>query len=189
LLAAGDDELTHQQEQAVLFLLTAKTVAAAAKKMKVSPTTIFNWLKTPAFRHRLAVARREVTDQAISVAGDDLAKLAKDAIRTLKRNLTARGNPAVQVRAATVVLDKLVGWKAVVDLHAEIEELKAMLERRSADDHRTDGGIQASPGEGGASPPAGESGTRPPAGEPGATVRGDGVDPGPVAGEFPLFDQ
>jgi DNA-binding phage protein len=99
----ADDDLTARQEKAVLAVLAAKSYAAAARQAGVSETTLHEWLRLPAFQSKLREARTRLIDRTVTA----LAQTATDAVAALKRNLRAKGNPGVQVRAA-VELDTTI---------------------------------------------------------------------------------
>lgn len=174
------EELTPLQDAAILAVLTCRTLRLAAKKAGVSHQTLYNWLDDPAFQRGLTAARKRLVSHAVS----QLAQVATDAVAALKRNLTAKGNPGVQVRAAVGLLDQLVKVGAVADLAAEVAELREEM-RRNADARGGDAGTGVASEGSGEPRPENEPGPRPTPGGPDAAVPGDGVGTGPVAGGVP----
>ena len=59
------ETLTDRQEEGVEALLATISVGAAAQQIGVSRTTIYRWLKQPAFAERLREARHEAMRRGI----------------------------------------------------------------------------------------------------------------------------
>jgi len=111
-----------RQDRAIVALLAEPSIEAAAKTAEVSDVTIWRWMKQPEFKSRLRDARRAVVEGAIG----HLQQAAVEAVETLRRSLTC-GQPATEVRAATVILDQAVRAVELFDLAERIEHLEARL--------------------------------------------------------------
>lgn len=179
-----ETELTPKQNEVILALLGSVTVRGAARKAKVAVRTIYDWMREPAFKREYRRAQTFLLQQSLA----ELVELSKDAVAALRRNFRCKV-PAVEVRAALGVLDKAINGQAMAEMQAEIEELRAMLERGpdGADTRGVEGGTgpaQAEPqtaGEqGGAGPGGGRAG-----GGPGSGVPPGGAGARPVAGGVP----
>ena len=81
--------------------------------------TLKSWLAQPGFKAAYRRARTAVVEEAVS----SLQRSCTTAVEALVRNM-ASGPPAVQVRAAKVVLDQAVRGAEVLDLLARVEELE-----------------------------------------------------------------
>lgn len=177
--SSRSDDLTLQQLEAITALLSKKTIAQAAKVVKVSDRTLYRWLEEPAFAREFRRAKKRMLEHSLTA----LNKLAAKAIETLGKNLTTRGEHSVQVRAAKVILDKAINGQALVDLQAELDELRA--ERMNANHSRVESRSQ----EGAGGVPEEVRSAQPDAGPPpsgsDAPLPGDGMDAGPVAGAVP----
>jgi hypothetical protein len=186
-VAQGAEKLSARQERAILALLGSSTVKKAAELCGVSEATLFKWRAEPLFSLRLSYVRKIVTEQAFNAVGADLQAIGRNAVETIKRNLNPPAPPAVQVRAATVALDKLANWQMVADLQDQIEELKAQLaERTDGEPRGSEGGSAEAPGEGlGAGEPHGPGGAGAAEGGPDAPVQGARLGSGPGADEVP----
>ena len=115
--------LTPRQEKAIAALLECNTIKAAAKKTGVSDTALRNWLRDDElFKARYSDALQEIANQSIK----ELSKNAKEACETLKRNLKCKV-PAVEVRAAVAILDKVLSSQIIADMQSQIEELRGLL--------------------------------------------------------------
>ncbi|HYH65428.1 MAG TPA: hypothetical protein VD866_12100 [Urbifossiella sp.] len=171
------EELTTQQDRAILAVLSCRTLRLAAKKAGVSHQTLYNWLDLPTFQRHLSAARKRLISHAVS----QLAQVATDAVDALRRNLKAKGNPGVQVRAAVGLLDQLVKVGAVADLAAEVAELREEM-RRNADARNGDEGGSRTQAGGGAAAAGADPRVGPPADGPDVPDGGGGADAGPLAG-------
>jgi hypothetical protein len=115
-----------RQERAIVALLSKPWIGAAAKTADVSHVTLWRWMKRPDFRARLRNARRAVVEGAIG----RLQQAATEAVSTLQRNMTC-GTPAVEVRAATAILDQAIRAVKLFDVVERVEQLEARLADRA----------------------------------------------------------
>jgi hypothetical protein len=63
--------------------------------------TLWRWLQDPSFDAQYRAARKQVVERAVS----ELQLATCEAVLTLRRNLKSE-NPAIQVRAAQIILDQ-----------------------------------------------------------------------------------
>jgi len=117
-------KIDRKGEALIAALLTETTHAAAAVKAGVSEATVQRWLKDASFQAAYRTARRAVVASAVG----RLQQVTVEAVETLQRNLTC-GNPAVEVRAAVAVLQQALNATELADLAAEIEAVKAKLNK------------------------------------------------------------
>ena len=68
MAANRPDNLSPEQEEGILALLTEPTVAKAAEKCGVSERALYYWLDEPAFEAAYCKARRKLFRQAMNVA-------------------------------------------------------------------------------------------------------------------------
>jgi len=123
------EKLTRKQEQAIATLLTEPTLGVAAAKCGVAESTLWRWLRRPDFQSAYQLARRSVVDAAVA----NLQQAATEAVACLRRNLTC-GNPGVEVRAAGVVVDHVLGTLDRLDLEERLQRLEALPQVRDASD-------------------------------------------------------
>jgi hypothetical protein len=116
------DKLNRKQEQAIAALLSTSTIGEAAKACSVNDATMWRWLQLPDFQAAYRAARRQVVERAIT----ELQAAASEAVETLKRNLTCE-NPAVEIRAAQIVLEQAVRGVELIDLQERVERLEGLL--------------------------------------------------------------
>lgn len=119
-----DKSLTAKQQQLVTALLTARTVAEAAKEADISEATAYRWLALPHVHQSLMMARRRVLDSAVMGA----QAASRVAVKTLLECMGKDNPPAVRVRAAMSVLEVAFRGVELDDLAGRIEQLEQTLE-------------------------------------------------------------
>jgi len=108
----------RKKEEAIVALLTHRTMEEAARAVDVSTKTLLRWLKEPEFDNAYREAKRAAFAQSIA----RLHHLSSAAVSTLgKIMLDSATPPATRVRAADSILDHTA--KAI-----EIEEIEARVE-------------------------------------------------------------
>ncbi len=116
----SDENLTTKQETFLTALLTAPTVAEAARIAKVNDTTARRWLSQPHIRAAWLDMRRQVVDQALM----SVQSATRAAVATLLDCLKPKYPAGVRVRAATAILETAIRTVEIGDLAARIEELE-----------------------------------------------------------------
>src|SRR5262249_53408255 len=104
----------------------------AARGTGVAEVTIYRWLKLPHFQ----AAYREARDRVIEHAVARLSALYGDAAEAIGRNLRC-GNPGVEVRAATAVIQQLVALQSFQELEQQVADLARRVEVLSAENAST----------------------------------------------------
>jgi hypothetical protein len=117
------DKLNRKQEQAIAALLSASSIKVAATNCGMAEVTLWRWLQLPGFQTAYRAARRQVVERAVS----ELQAACGEAVETLKRNLTCE-NPAVEIRAAQIILEQAVKGVELIDLQERVERLESLLE-------------------------------------------------------------
>jgi transposase-like protein len=118
----------NKKEQAILALLQHGSVEKAAQGVGIHPSTLWRWLKQPAFQQKLREARREAFSQSIG----RLQQASPAAVGTLLRIMTDGHAPAgSRVRAAESVLAQSQKSFELEDLEVRIAQLE-----KSARDNR-----------------------------------------------------
>lgn len=113
--------LSRRQEQAIVALLSAPTVAAAAQLAHVGEASLFRWMASPGFRAALMAARRS----AVSVAVSRLQQASGEAVSVLTGIMLDEGvQPSARVIAAKAVLAMALHAVEIEDLAARIEALE-----------------------------------------------------------------
>lgn len=100
---AQKTELTTNQRRAIAALLACSSVESAARQCKLTPRTLYNYLRNTTFKAEL----RARQDETIAAASAALAGLAGEAIGTLRDVLKDdSATHASQVRAALGILQE-----------------------------------------------------------------------------------
>jgi hypothetical protein len=119
-------ELTKKQEEAILALLTNRSVEDAARAVNITPRTLYRWLNEPLFDKAYRKARRDSFGQGTA----RLQQASNAAVSSMLKIMVDPNTPAsTRLRAADLVLTH--GAKAI-----EIEDVEARvteLERAAAE--------------------------------------------------------
>ena len=114
--------LTRKAEQAIVALLEHPTIAEAAKACGLSERSMWRWLQREDFQARYKQAQRVVVDTSIT----ELQNATKEAVRTLRRNLTC-GNAFAENTAAQTILAQSLKAIEMQELQERITRLEQML--------------------------------------------------------------
>ena len=119
----------RKKEEAIVALLTTRTVEEAARAVGVSTKTLLRWMKEPEFDTAYRAAKRAAFGQSIA----RLHQLTSAAVTTLGKVMLEPGTPpATRVRAADSILNHTT--KAI-----EIEEIEARVAALEVAAQKTDG--------------------------------------------------
>ncbi len=115
--------LTPKQRRAVAALLTCGDVSAAAQAAGVNRGTLYRWLKQPAFQQAL----REAEGEALADLQRRLVSLGSDAADVLAAAMQTSEETRTRLRAADVVLGRLLQLRELIDLERRVSELERRL--------------------------------------------------------------
>jgi hypothetical protein len=116
--------LTPRQRKALEVLLVTGDVTQAAGAARVSRQTVHNWLKQAEFISALEEGERV----ALADISRALVRLGEQAIQTLETAMTAPEiHPSTKVRAADIVLARLLQLRELVQLEERITRLEEAL--------------------------------------------------------------
>jgi len=119
----------RKKEDAIVALLTTRTVEEAARVVGVSTKTLLRWMKELEFDTAYRAAKRAAFGQSIA----RLHQLTSAAVTTLGKVMLEPGTPpATRVRAADSILNHTT--KAI-----EIEEIEARVAALEVAAQKTDG--------------------------------------------------
>ena len=119
----------RKKEDAIVALLTTRTVEEAARAVGVSTKTLLRWMKELEFDTAYRAAKRAAFGQSIA----RLHQLTSAAVTTLGKVMLEPGTPpATRVRAADSILNHTS--KAI-----EIEEIEARVAALEVAAQQTDG--------------------------------------------------
>lgn len=109
-------------------LLTERTIGDAAEAAKVSRRTLTTWLGDAQFCAEL----RKATGEAIDATVRRLTHLSASAVDTLSDAMGSGELTGVRVRAADIVLGRLLALRELHDLEQRIAALEAATSREVA---------------------------------------------------------
>lgn len=115
----------RKKEQAIVALLSQRTVEEAARAIDVVPNTLLRWMKEPEFDSAYRAAKRAAFGQSIA----RLHHLSSAAVTTLGKVMLEPGTPpATRVRAADSILDHTIKAIEIEGLEARLTELERAAE-------------------------------------------------------------
>lgn len=115
--------MSRKCQEAVLALLTEKTVQAAAKKVGVSAKTLLLWQKIPEFQKLLREARERSFDHALS----RLQSVMLKAVAGLELVLGRKRGDDLRVKAADLILSHALKAAEVADIRERLEAVEETL--------------------------------------------------------------
>jgi len=122
--AAETSRIGRKKEEAILALLTHRTVEDAARACNKRTRTLYRWLREPEFKAAYSEARRTAFSQSLA----RLQQASSAAVSTLLKVMVDGAAPAsARVRAAATVLDHTAKATELEDL----EERLAAVEKES----------------------------------------------------------
>jgi len=120
-MADFSKKLTRKQEQAIVALLSTRSVEDAARACNTPVRTLYRWLKEPAFNAAYRAAKRVDFGQSIA----RLHHLSSAAVTTLGKVMLDQATPpATRVRAADSIVDHTTKAIEIEDIEARLAELE-----------------------------------------------------------------
>jgi len=114
-------KLGRKQEEAILALLTQRSVDEAARIAKVVPRTLYRWMKDPDFNAAYREAKRAAFSQSIA----RLHQMSSAAVSTLGKVIVDANTPAsTKVRAADSILNHTTKAIEIEDIAARVAALE-----------------------------------------------------------------
>ena len=120
-------ELSSKQRAAIAALIAGCNHQEAAARAGVHGNRIAEWLKDPAFIQGL----RDAEALALEAVSRDLLALASKARQALESVLDGNAADSIKLRAADVVLTKLLAIRELASLEARITALEAGQSERN----------------------------------------------------------
>jgi hypothetical protein len=118
-------KLTPRQERMAACLAAGKSKVDACRDCRVGMTTVYDWLRLPAFRERIEELRKELTDRAIGRLADLMAGKALDKLNDrLDRTDPETGEASVTLEDIRAAFELSINLQNAADLKARIEDLE-----------------------------------------------------------------
>jgi hypothetical protein len=116
----------RKKEDAIIALLTHRTIEEAARAVNVSTKTLLRWQKEPEFDAAYRAANRAAFGQSIA----RLHHLSSAAVSTLGKVMLDSATPAAtRVRAADSILNHTTKAIEIEDIEARVTELERAAEQ------------------------------------------------------------
>jgi hypothetical protein len=124
-MAGNVTKLRPKQEEAVIALLSNRSVEDAARAVKIAPRTLYRWLNEPEFDKAYRKARRTAFGQATA----RLQQMSGAAVATLgKMMVDQAAPPSTRVRAAECIISHAAKAIEIEDIEARVSELERAAE-------------------------------------------------------------
>jgi hypothetical protein len=124
-MVAPGGKFPREKEQAIIALLTNRSIEEAAKSIGIGTQTLLRWMKVPEFQAAYREAKREAFGQSIA----RMHYLTSAAVSTLgKIMLDPKTPPATRVRVADSILDHTAKAIETEDIDARVTELEQAAE-------------------------------------------------------------
>jgi len=124
-MVAPGGKFARKKEQAIIALLTHRSIEEAAKSIGIGTQTLLRWMRVPEFQAAYRAAKREAFGQSIA----RMHYLTSAAVSTLgKIMLDSRTPPATRVRAADSILDHTAKAVENEDIEARVAALEQAAE-------------------------------------------------------------
>ena len=124
------DTLRPEQEQGIAALLREPTVQKAAEAIGVDESTVYRWLREPAFTQMYRDARREAFRHAISLT----QKYAPHAVQTLMK---VASDPAASHSAKVAAATALLKFsRESIELDDVVERVEALEQAATEQENR-----------------------------------------------------
>ena len=120
------EKFGRKKEEAIIALLTHRSIEDAAKSINLNPNTLMRWLKMPEFDAEYRQARRIAYRQSTA----RLQQASGAAATTLAKVMVDPATPAaVKVRAAECILNHGLKGIEIEDIDARVTELEQGAEQ------------------------------------------------------------
>ena len=121
---ANDGKLTPKQRAFVRALLTERDTRAAAAACGIAERTAYRWIKRDDVQRALLSAEGEM----LSTVTRSLLQLASEAVNTLQEAMGGAEKASTKVRAANIVLSRLLQLRELVELERRVSELEEKVD-------------------------------------------------------------
>jgi hypothetical protein len=118
-------KLKPKQEDAIAALLSNRSVEDAARAVKITPRTLYRWLKEPDFDAAYRQTRRAAFGQCVA----RLQQASSAAVSVMLKILADASAPAsARLRAADMIVAHAAKAIEIEDVEARVSALEASIE-------------------------------------------------------------
>lgn len=127
-MSGHGEKFTRKMEVAIAALISAPSIAEAAKLAGIAEVTLWRWMKDTEFQSYYREARKQAVSQAIS----KLQKSSSEAVDVLKEVAEDKeASPNARVSAAKTILEMALKASELEDVISRIEELEKLADKNS----------------------------------------------------------
>jgi hypothetical protein len=124
-MSADVTKLRPKQEEAIIALLSNRSVEDAARAVKIAPRTLYRWLNEPQFDKAYRKARRAAFGQSTA----RLQQASGAAVSAVLKVMVDQGTSgSTRLRAADIVLAHAAKAIEIEDIEARVAELERAAE-------------------------------------------------------------
>ena len=116
--------LTPNQIRAIKAILECKTYSQAIKRANIGKTSLYAWLKNPAFKNELDRQLKELSDHALDRLKASTTEAVDVLIKTLKRR-----NPHLQLKSAKSIMDYFLKIKELQEFDERLSKLEEVVQK------------------------------------------------------------
>ncbi len=125
-MKSNDSEiLTAKQKAVIPYLLSARSLEAACREARVSKSTVYEYLKIPAFTAELQRLREEITRDALNRLKTGFGQ----AVETLL-GLIQDKTKGIRLRACEKVIDIFLRLREMEEIEARLRRIEETLDQR-----------------------------------------------------------
>lgn len=129
--SGGEGGLSAKQERALQAVISHATLKGAAEAAGVSETTLWRYMKCPAFERRL----RQTQGRALAHAAVRVQHAAGEAVSVLYEIMTgADAPPVARLSAARFVFENSFRLGEIDELKKQLEELHELIRARQEEE-------------------------------------------------------
>jgi len=125
-------KFSRKKEEAIVALLSHRSVEEAARAINLNPNTLLRWLEIPEFKNAYLKARRQAVHQAVARLQNSTGTAS---LVVLKLMTDPNVPAAVRLRAAECALDRAMKGIELEDIEVRLAE----LERAQEDSRQSNG--------------------------------------------------
>lgn len=121
---AESERLTPKKRAFVRAILAERDIRSAARSVGIGETTAYRWLKSDAIRAAILDAEADALEETTR----GLLRLSAEAVNTLDDAMSdAEAPTGAKVRAADIVLARLLQLRELVTLENRVTDLEAKI--------------------------------------------------------------
>lgn len=119
--------LTPAQRRALNALLSNRDARSAAAACGIPERTLYRWLRDPKFTRELREAEQTMLESTVR----RLQQASEQAVDALQRGLVASEATQNQLRAADIVLNRLLKAREILEIERRMDEIERRMDEIS----------------------------------------------------------